>query len=187
MSPSRSLRSVAIAVCGGQHPNEDVLPLAEAVGEGIARAGALLVCGGLGGVMEAACKGAKRAGGTTVGIVPGLDPSEANPWVDIVIATGIGHARNLAVVASADAVIAVDGEFGTLSEIAFALRLQRPVIGLATWSLRPGPYFGEKGAGPERPTTEGETRDAAVPLLQTAHSPEEAVELAISSVRSRKK
>ncbi|HEX3840699.1 MAG TPA: TIGR00725 family protein [Acidimicrobiales bacterium] len=124
-----------IAVIGGSDPSAPVLAAAEAIGAGLASAGATVVCGGLGGVMAAACRGARSAGGTTVGILPGRDPSAANPWVDVVIATGLGEARNALVVASAAAVIAVDGEYGTLSEIALALRAATPVVGFGTWSL----------------------------------------------------
>jgi len=109
--------------------------LAEAVGELLAQRGATVICGGLTGVMEAACRGAKSKGGLTIGILPGEDPSTANPWVDIPIATGINYARNIAVVKSAQAVIAIGGNYGTLSEIAFALKGGIPVIGLHTWSL----------------------------------------------------
>jgi uncharacterized protein (TIGR00725 family) len=124
-----------IAVVGGSEASEPVAATAAAVGAALASAGAVIVCGGLGGVMEAACRGAKAVGGLTVGILPGRDASAANPWVDVVIATGLGEARNALVVGSAAAVIAVDGEYGTLSEIALALRGGIPVIGLGTWSL----------------------------------------------------
>ncbi len=109
--------------------------MAEEVGQRIARRGAVLVCGGRGGVMEAACRGAKAEGGTTVGILPGGDRSEANAYVDIPIATGLGEARNAIVVRTADAVIAVSGGYGTLSEIGLALKMGRPVVGLGTWEL----------------------------------------------------
>jgi len=98
----------------------------------LARRGAILVCGGLGGVMEAACKGAKDAGGTTVGILGGEDRSDANPFVDVAIATGLGEARNAVIVCAADAVVAVGGGYGTLSEIALALRRSKRVVGLGT-------------------------------------------------------
>jgi uncharacterized protein (TIGR00725 family) len=98
-----------------------------------------VVCGGLGGVMAAACRGAKSAGGLTVGILPGEDRAAANPWVDVAIPTGLGEARNALVVRAADVVVAVGGEYGTLSEIALALRAGKPVVGVATWALiRPG-------------------------------------------------
>jgi uncharacterized protein (TIGR00725 family) len=124
-----------LAVIGSATCSQEVAALAEAVGREIARAGAILVCGGRGGVMEAACRGAKAQGGTTVGILPGLDRREANPYVDISIATGLGEARNAVVARTADAVVAVSGGFGTLSEIGLALKMGRPVVGLGTWDL----------------------------------------------------
>ena len=129
-------RAVQISVIGSSAGSEEILADAEAVGRGIAEAGAVLVCGGLTGVMEAASQGAAEAGGTVVGVLPTTDPADANHYVTHVVATGIGHARNLAVVASGDAVIAVGGEWGTLSEIAFARQLERPVVALQSWSLR---------------------------------------------------
>ena len=126
-----------VAVSGGAvDPPAEVLSAAEEVGRRLAEAGFSLVCGGLGGVMEAAARGAAEANGEVIGIVPGDDPAEANPYCTQVVATGIGHARNLAVVASGDAVIAIGGEWGTLSEIAFARRLGRPVVALQTWAVR---------------------------------------------------
>jgi hypothetical protein len=109
--------------------------LAEEVGRHIAGAGALLVCGGLGGVMAAACQGATQAGGVTLGLLPGSERSAANPFVQIAIPTGMGHARNVLIVQTADVVIAVHGAYGTLSEIALARACGRRVIGLQTWSL----------------------------------------------------
>ncbi len=129
-------RPLQISVIGSSSGSEELLTDAEAVGRGIAEAGAVLVCGGRTGVMEAASRGAAEAGGTVVGVLPTTDPADANPHVTHVVATGIGHARNLAVVASGDAVIAIGGEWGTLSEIALARRLERPVIALQSWSLR---------------------------------------------------
>ena len=120
---------------GGGDAGEDVCRIAETVGRGLARRGAVVVCGGLGGVMEAACRGAKAEGGTTVGILPGLDRAAANPFVDVALPTGLGEARNALVVRAADALVAVSGEFGTLSEIAFALRVGTPVVGVRTWEL----------------------------------------------------
>ena len=127
---------VQIAVIGGGEASESVLAQAERVGAQLARAGATLVCGGLDGVMAAACRGAKAAGGVTVGVLPGSDAEAANRWVDVALPTGMGEARNALVVRAAGAVVAVDGEYGTLSEIALALRFGIPVIGLGTWSLR---------------------------------------------------
>ena len=124
-----------IAVIGGETCPPEVAEQAEAVGRELARRGAVLVCGGRGGVMEAACRGAKSEGGTTVGILPSNSRHEANRFVDIPIVTGMADARNAIVVKSGQAVIAVDGEFGTLSEIAIALSNGIPVIGLNTWSL----------------------------------------------------
>jgi uncharacterized protein (TIGR00725 family) len=129
-------RPVQISVIGGASADDEILDHAEAVGRGLAEAGAVLVCGGRSGVMESASRGAREAGGVVIGVLPGDSPDEANEHVTHAVATGIGHARNLAVVASGDAVIAIGGEWGTLSEIAFARRLERPVIGLDTWSLR---------------------------------------------------
>ena len=120
---------------GGGQADEDARRAAQAVGRGLARRGAIVVCGGLGGVMEAACRGAKAEGGTTVGILPGLDRADANPFVDVALPTGLGEARNALVVRAADALVAVAGEFGTLSEIALALRLGTPVVGVQTWEL----------------------------------------------------
>ncbi len=124
-----------IAVIGGGQCSAKEAKLAEEVGRKLARQGATLVCGGLGGIMEAACKGASSEGGVTIGILPGDNYQAANPYVQIPIVTGIGYARNIAVVKSAQAVIAIGGSYGTLSEISHALQSGIPVIGLNTWSL----------------------------------------------------
>ena len=124
-----------IGVIGGSEASPQVVKLAEEVGREIARRGAALVCGGLGGVMEAACKGASEEGGLTIGILPGESRRLANPYVQIPIATGIGYARNVAVVKSSQAVIAIDGSYGTLAEIGHALQSGIPVIGLGTWAI----------------------------------------------------
>ncbi|HEY1465472.1 MAG TPA: TIGR00725 family protein [Acidimicrobiales bacterium] len=124
-----------IAIVGASEATAGAVTAAEAVGASLATAGATIICGGLGGVMAAACRGAKSVGGTTVGILPGRDRRDANQWVDVVIATGLGEARNALVVGSAAVVIAIEGEYGTLSEIALALRARIPVIGVGTWSL----------------------------------------------------
>lgn len=126
---------VFIAVIGGGDPSPVECRLAEEVGRHLARNRVTLVCGGLGGVMEAACRGASEEGGTTVGILPGDNHRAANPYVHIPIVTGLGHARNVIVVKSSRAVIAVGGSYGTLSEISHALQNGIPVIGLNTWSL----------------------------------------------------
>lgn len=147
-----------IAVIGDSECPPEIAQTAEEVGRRIAQAGHILICGGLGGVMEAACRGAKAAGGTTVGILPGNDRREANRYVDIPIVTGMGQARNVMVVASAQAVIAVSGGFGTLSELAFALKFGIPVVGLGTWRLEGG-------------------------LIKVVGTPEEAVDTALKLAR----
>lgn len=124
-----------VAVVGAGRCDSETAGLAEAVGYQLAQKEITLICGGLGGVMEAACRGAKAAKGLTIGVLPGTDRSTANPWVDIAIATGMEEARNVIIVRSAQALIAVAGEYGTLSEIAFGLKLGIPVIGLNTWQL----------------------------------------------------
>jgi uncharacterized protein (TIGR00725 family) len=126
---------IFIGVIGGSDVSPQIAGLAEEVGREIARRGAVLVCGGMGGVMEAACRGASGEGGLTIGILPGDNRREANPYVRIPIVTGMGYARNVAVVKSAQAVIAIDGSYGTLTEIGYALQGGIPVIGLGTWSL----------------------------------------------------
>jgi hypothetical protein len=128
-------KPIYIGVIGWGDCSEEIYRLAEEVGEKVAKAGAVLVCGGLGGVMEAASKGAKKAGGVTIGILPGTDKNDANPYIDYPIATGLGGGRNLLVIGNSDAVIALPGEFGTLSEIAFALKSDKPVIGISTWDV----------------------------------------------------
>ncbi|HEV8473016.1 MAG TPA: TIGR00725 family protein [Methylomirabilota bacterium] len=136
---------------------------AERVGAAIARAGAVLLCGGRAGVMQAASRGAARAGGTVVGVLPGFSRHDANRWVTIPVVTGMDQARNVVLVRSCDAVIAVGGRYGTLSEIALALKLGVPVVGLRTWRL----------AQPER---------RRVPLVR-ARTPDEAVRLALRAAR----
>jgi uncharacterized protein (TIGR00725 family) len=126
-----------ISVIGGEACGPDALDIAERVGREIAQSGATLVCGGRGGVMEAACRGARDAGGHTIGIMPGRgdEDSPPNPHVEFPIFTGMGFARNVIVVLSADAVIAIDGSYGTLSELAFALINDVPVVGIDTWDF----------------------------------------------------
>jgi len=124
-----------VAVIGASNATEWELQTAEEVGRLLAEAGCVLVCGGLGGVMNAAARGAEAAGGMSVGILPGDDRDTASRHLTLAIATGFGEARNAIVARSADAVIAVGGEFGTLSEIALALKMGTPVIGLGTWEL----------------------------------------------------
>ena len=153
---------VFIGVIGGSEASPQVAGLAEEVGREIARRGAVLVCGGLGGVMEAACRGAAAEGGLTVGILPGEDRRAANPFVRIPVVTGLGTARNVAVVMSCQAVIAIDGRYGTLSEIGHALQSGIPVIGLDTWSLATG----------------GQADTAII----TAENPADAVDIAFSLI-----
>jgi uncharacterized protein (TIGR00725 family) len=124
-----------IAVIGGDDPPAGALPDAEAVGREVARRGHHLICGGRGGIMEAACRGARAEGGHTIGVLPGPTRGDVNPHVEFPIVTNLGAARNVIVVLSADAVIALDGSYGTLSEIALALVHGKPVVGLATWRI----------------------------------------------------
>jgi uncharacterized protein (TIGR00725 family) len=131
-----------IAVIGGSEPNDNILRLAEQVGEEIAKHGIALACGGLGGIMEAACKGAKRHDGVTIGILPSDNKQDANDYVDFAIPTGLGYARNFIVAKSGDAVIAIDGSAGTLSEIAIAWFSDKPII-----ALSPSGGWAEKLAG----------------------------------------
>jgi uncharacterized protein (TIGR00725 family) len=135
-----------IAVIGDSDPSPETEKLAEAVGRFIATSGAVLVCGGLGGVMEAAARGAKGAGGLTIGILPGYDRTAANPHVDFPICTGMGHARNAIIAATATALIALEGAHGTLSEIALALKLGRPVISLGRKESPAGVLFASEPA-----------------------------------------
>ena len=127
------MRKIRVGVIGPSEAPPDLYSLAEDVGRLIAEAGALLICGGGTGVMEAASKGVKSAGGISVGILPGTNETEANQYVDIPIITGMGHGRNIINVRSSEALIAIGGGYGTLSEIALALRTGKPVVGLSTW------------------------------------------------------
>jgi uncharacterized protein (TIGR00725 family) len=140
----------------------EALAAAEEIGAAVAEAGCGLVSGGLGGVMEAACRGARSRGGLTLGLLPGLDREEANGWVVVAVATGLGEARNALVVRAADAVIAVGGGWGTLSEIALAVRTGVPVVGLATWE----PAIG----------------GVPVEAIARADGPREAVDVALSQI-----
>ncbi|HEY3210519.1 MAG TPA: TIGR00725 family protein [Actinomycetota bacterium] len=133
------MRQVYVAVCGPDPASPEVAAQAEEIGRLLARAGAVLVCGGLGGVMEAAARGVQTEGGTSIGILPGSNRSAANPHIRLSIPTGMGEMRNALIIRSADVVIAIAGEFGTLSEIALALKTGVPVVGLDTWELsKPG-------------------------------------------------
>jgi hypothetical protein len=165
-----------IAVIGNSSCSPEEARLAESLGELLAQQDATIVCGGLGGVMEAACRGAKSKGGLTIGILPGQDPGTANPWVDIPVVTGLGEARNVAVVKSAQAVIAIGGRYGTLTEIAYALRSNIPVIGLNTWSLSRN---GQKDDSIVRVRNAAEAADRAISLAKNRKSRE------IASLRSQ--
>jgi uncharacterized protein (TIGR00725 family) len=135
-----------IAVVGpGSGASADELFAAEEAGAAIAEAGCGLVCGGLGGVMEAACRGARSRGGMTLGLLPGLDRDEANGWVVVAVPTGLGEARNALVVRAADAVVAIGGGWGTLSEIALAMKTGVPVVGVGTWELDEADMARESG------------------------------------------
>lgn len=127
-----------ISVIGGQEADEQAARTAFEVGREIGARGHVLICGGRTGVMREACRGAKESGGLTVGILPGDDLGDVNEFVDIPLPTGIGYTRNVLVARAGEAVIAIDGQLGTLSEIAFALISGRPVVGLGTWELRDG-------------------------------------------------
>jgi len=127
---------IRVGVIGGSRPDRAAARAAERIGRLVAERGGVLVCGGLGGVMEAACRGARKAGGLSIGILPGNDPAGANGFVDIAVATGLGYARNALVALNADVLVAVDGEYGTLSEIAFGIIYGKTVIGLGTWEVK---------------------------------------------------
>ncbi len=160
---------IFISVVGESDASEKVHKLAEEVGRLIAKAGAILVCGGLKGVMEAAAKGAKSAGGSTVGILPGSKHEEANPYIDIPIVTGLGYARNKIVVKTGQVVIAIGGKYGTLSEIGFALGYGIPVVGLKTWELIRGDGKVDQGIVYVR--TPEEAVQTAFKLIKKAYKP----------------
>jgi len=145
-----------IGVIGASQCSHDLAEIAQEIGKGIAERGDVLICGGLAGVMEAACRGAKQAGGLTVGILPGAERTSANPYVDLPIVSGLSYARNLIIVQSSDGIIAIGGRYGTLSEIAFACQLDIPLVGISTWEI-------------------------GVPILR-ASTPEEALELLYSKM-----
>lgn len=148
-----------VAVCGGSVFEEEPAANAREIGAALAREGAIVMCGGGGGVMEAVCEGARSEGGMTIAFLPGEDRKQANEFVDIALPTGMGEMRNMLLVRASDVVIAISGEFGTLSEVAYALRLGIPVVGLDTWELR----------------KRGETSEA----ITNVTSPDEAVRAAI--------
>lgn len=144
-----------IAVCGESNPQTALGEVAFEVGRGLARRGAVLLCGGSTGVMEHAARGARQEGGLTVGVLAGDDPSSANPCIDIPLATGLGQGRNAVLAYSAQGVIAIGGGYGTLSEIALALRIGRPVVGVRTWRF-------ERRDQTEAPLVVVETADEAL-------------------------
>jgi len=152
-----------IGVIGGQFCSEEEERLAYEVGTRLAKRGAIIICGGLGGVMESACRGAKEEGGTTIGVLPGPFRGDANPFVDYALATDMGQARNAIIVRTADAVIAVGGEYGTLSEIAMALKMGKKVVALSSWEIA------SKGVSDDK--------------IIRSTDPEEAVEAIISPSR----
>lgn len=129
--------TICIGVIGAGKCAKKLRDEAYQVGKAVAEGGAILVCGGLKGVMEAAAQGACEAGGLTIGIIPGTDRSEANPYCDVVIPTGTGHARNFLVVQAADVLVALHGKYGTISELAIALKLGKPVVSLVKWDVFP--------------------------------------------------
>jgi uncharacterized protein (TIGR00725 family) len=152
-------RPVYVAVCGPGVSSAEEDGWAHEVGRLLARAGAVVVCGGMTGVMDAVARGVRDEGGVSIGILPGLDRDEASPHVTYAVPSGLGEARNTLVVRAADVVVAIAGEFGTLSEIAFALKIGIPVVGLRTWELH--------------------RHGDPVHAFETADSPDEAVELAL--------
>ncbi len=134
-------RKLGIGVVGAGECDDPTADVAFQVGVAIARQGAILLCGGLGGVMSAAARGAKSGGGLTVGILPGSSPEQANPYIDIPIVTAMGQARNVILVQSCDAMVAIGGEFGTLSELALAFKTGVPCVGIGTWKIVPELYM----------------------------------------------
>jgi uncharacterized protein (TIGR00725 family) len=158
--------SFYIGVAGASQPAAPLLGAAEALGRRLAEAGAVVVCGGGTGVMTAVCRGARAAGGTTVGLLPGSDRREGNPHLEVALPTGLGQGRNLLLVRASDALVAVGGGFGTLAEVALALRTGVPVVGLSTWSL----------ALDGRP----------VEAFPVASGPEEAARLALEAASQRR-
>ncbi len=156
---------IYIGVIGTSFCDGETAENAYLTGQEIARKGAVLICGGMGGVMEEACRGVKEAGGISIGILPGSDRQWKNPYLTYSIVSGIGEARNIAVVKSSDALVAVGGCYGTLSEIAFALKCNKPIAGLGTWKLQDG--------------------EGRVPPINYFDKPAEAVQWAVSAVEDK--
>jgi uncharacterized protein (TIGR00725 family) len=162
MKGGAMVAGVYVAVIGPGEASAAEEALAERVGAGLAEAGAILVCGGLGGVMQAACKGAAERGGRTVGLLPGRDRAAGNPYLTVALPTGLGELRNGLVVGTADAVIAVGGGWGTLSEMGLAMKAGKPVIVVAGWAIQPP--------------------DPALTWYITAGTPDDAVIAALAAV-----
>jgi uncharacterized protein (TIGR00725 family) len=158
-------RRLIIGVIGGRRPSAQEMEVAEAVGKRLAELGATLICGGCLGVMEAACRGAKAGGGLTIGVLPGSDRNAANPYVDLPIVTGIGEARNVIIARTAQAVVAIGGSYGTLTEIAYSIAFGTPIVGLGTWHV-------EREGHPPAP-------------IHRAATPQEAAEQAVALARER--
>ncbi len=173
-------KKICISVIGSGGGDDALSPqiaeIANEVGREVAKRGAVLICGGLGGVMAEAAKGAKENGGLTIGILPGEDPGSANPFIDITIPTGLGFARNVLVAYSGDAVIAVSGRLGTLPEISYALLANKPVIGIHTWNL-------EQLSG-RMPSPEGQAYGDGVIKCENA---KEAVDKAFALIENKEK
>lgn len=169
-----SNKKLFISVVGESKASPEIAKLAEEVGAEIAKVGAVLVCGALKGVMEYACKGAKSCNGTTIGILPGSKREDANPYIDYPIITGIGYARNKLVVKTGHVVIAVGGSYGTLSEIAFALGYEIPVVGLKTWHFIH--HSGQTDKKVHYVNTPKEAVETAMKLAREAKPPEEVRE-----------
>lgn len=150
-----------IGLIGGSSPDRSSLQTASKVGQLIAKQNAILVCGGLGGVMEAAARGAKQSGGLTIGILPGNFPGDANPYIDIAVATGLGYSRNSLVALNADVLIAINGRYGTLTEIAYGCIYGKKIIGLSTWNID-----GIIQAGSPEEAVELAVRHASGPLFK---------------------
>jgi hypothetical protein len=158
-------RPIVIGVIGGEYPPAWAEALAEKVGELVAKRGGIIICGGLGGVMEHACAGASKAGGLSIGILPGGEKQSASPYVSIPIVTAMGTTRNTVIVRTADALIAIDGSFGTLTEIAYALDMDKVLVLLKSWQV------GKLGVAPK--------------VFMEATTAEEAVELAFDGIRKK--
>lgn len=160
-------RRPMVAIIGGNQCTQAQAEWAEEVGRGLATAGIDIICGGRRGVMEAACKGAFEVGGRTIGILPGITDGDANPYLTVVIPTGLGEARNMVVAIAGEVVIAIAGSFGTLSEIAFALKRSKVVIGLNTW--------------------EASTPNGVEASILRASNADEAVTMAITAIEQARK